>query len=105
LERECLPGKSKLGILFGDKFLGSVAEKTVIDFGCGEGFEVVDLAKRGARRVIGVDSREDILQTAHGNAAAAGVGDGCWFATSAKESADVVISVDAFEHFDRPAEI
>ncbi len=98
-------GKSKLGILFGDKFLGSVAGKTVIDFGCGEGLEVIDIAKRGARRVIGVDSREDILQTARANAAAAGVGGSCLFATSTSEVADVVISVDAFEHFDRPAEI
>jgi SAM-dependent methyltransferase len=98
-------GKSKLDILFGDKFLGSVAGKTVIDFGCGEGLEVIDIAKRGARRVIGVDSREGILQTARGNAAAAGVGSSCLFATSTKEFADLVISVDAFEHFDRPAEI
>ena len=98
-------GKSKLGLLFEDTFLGSVAGKTVIDFGCGEGLEAIDIAQRGARRVIGVDSREDILQTARGNAAAAGVGDRCWFATSTEELADVVISVDAFEHFDRPAEI
>ncbi len=98
-------GKSKLGLVFEDKFLGGVAGKTVIDFGCGEGLEVIDLSKRGARRVIGLDSREDILQTARGSAAAAGVGDSCWFATSTQEVADLVICIDAFEHFDRPREV
>jgi 2-polyprenyl-3-methyl-5-hydroxy-6-metoxy-1,4-benzoquinol methylase len=98
-------GKSKLSLLFEDKFLGSVAGKTVIDFGCGEGLEAIDIAERGARRVIGLDSREDILQTARGNAAAAGVGSTCLFATSTREFADLVISIDAFEHFDRPAEV
>lgn len=63
------------------------------------------MAKRGARRVIGLDIREDVLQAARQRALNAGVSDICCFAASTKERADVIVSVDAFEHFADPAEI
>jgi 2-polyprenyl-3-methyl-5-hydroxy-6-metoxy-1,4-benzoquinol methylase len=58
------PGKSKLDILFGDEYLSRILGKTIIDFGCGEGVEAVEMAQKGAKRVIGMDIREDMLQTA-----------------------------------------
>jgi len=98
-------GKSKLEILMGEGFFSKIAGKVVIDFGCGEGGEAVEMAARGARRVIGIDNREEILQIARGKAREKGVQDTCSFATSTKELADLVVSVDAFEHFADPAEI
>ena len=51
-------GKSKLTVLLGDEFFTKIAGKVIIDFGCGEGTESVEMAGRGAKRVIGLDIRE-----------------------------------------------
>ena len=96
---------SKLKILLRDEFLDRILGKTVIDFGCGEGREAVEIARAGARKVIGIDIREDVLQTARERARLAGLGDVCQFVRSTSEKADVVVSIDAFEHFDDPADI
>jgi len=81
------------------RFFTRIAENVVVDFGCGEGSDAVELAGKGAKRVIGVDIREDVLETARQRALGAGVQDTCVFATSTNELAGVVISMDAFEHF------
>jgi SAM-dependent methyltransferase len=98
-------GKSKLGILLGDEFLNRLSGKTVIDFGCGEGGEAVEMAQRGAKRVIGIEIREELLQTARQKALSAGVQDTCVFTSSTNERAEFIVSIDAFEHFGEPAEI
>jgi len=98
-------GKSKISLLFGEDWLRSITGKIVVDFGCGEGLEATEMAKRGARHVIGIDYREDILQIARANAAKAGVEASCTFTQSADEVADVVISIDSFEHFEDPAAV
>ena len=98
-------GTSKLKVLMGSDFFTMISGKTVIDFGCGEGSEAVEMARKGTKRVIGIDIREDILQVARQKAIVAGVQDTCLFVSSTKEVADIVISVDAFEHFADPAEI
>ncbi len=98
-------GQLKLKTLFGDSFFESIAGKVVIDFGCGVGLEAIEMARMGAARVIGLDIREDVLQIARQSAVAAGVDKICQFTTSTTERADVVVSVDAFEHFTYPAEI
>jgi len=97
-------GKSKLGVLMGNEFFGNIAGKNVVDFGCGDGSDAIEMIKKGARRVIGIDIREDVLEAAREKARLAGVSDSCLFATSTKELADVVVSVDAFEHFADPAQ-
>jgi len=54
--------------------------------------------------VIGIDIREDVLQTARQKALIAGVQNACLFASSTKEPAEIVVSIDGFEHFADPAE-
>lgn len=98
-------GTSKLRVLLGDEFLEQVRGKTVIDFGCGEGREAVELAQHGARRVIGIDIRENLLEQARQRALKAGVDDLCRFSRSVEEKADVIVSLDSFEHFSDPAAI
>ena len=98
-------GKSKLDVLLGEELLGNIAGKVVIDFGCGEGTEAIELARRGARRVIGLDIREEVLHAARERALAAGVQDRCRFTTWTTDLADVVVSIDAFEHFADPLAI
>jgi SAM-dependent methyltransferase len=97
--------KSKLEVLLGNNFLSRITGKVVVDFGCGEGADAVEMAKRGAGRVIGIDIRDDVLEAAKRKAQSAGVDNLCCFAPSTKETADIVVSVDAFEHFADPAEI
>lgn len=89
----------------GEDIFARIAGKVVVDFGCGEGSDAVELAAKGAKRVLGIDNREDVLQTARQKALSAGVQGRCVFATSTHEPADVVVSMDAFEHFADPAEI
>lgn len=98
-------GQSKLAVLLGEEFLGRIAGKVVIDFGCGEGTEAVEMARRGAKCVVGLDIREDSLYTARQKASAAGVQNICRFEASTQETADIIVSVDAFEHFEDPPSI
>jgi SAM-dependent methyltransferase len=97
--------KSKLAVQLGQGFFEEIAGKIVIDFGCGEGAEAVEMAQRGAKRVIGIDIREDVVRIARQKARAAKVEDRCTFSQSATEPADVIVSLDAFEHFADPAAV
>lgn len=98
-------GKSKLAVLMGEEFFKRIAGKVVIDFGCGDGSDAVEMAEKGAARVIGIDIREDLLRAGAEKALSAGVQNACLFAPSTTEIADLVVSVDAFEHFADPARI
>jgi 2-polyprenyl-3-methyl-5-hydroxy-6-metoxy-1,4-benzoquinol methylase len=102
---EIYQGRSKLEVLFGPELWELLAGKVVIDFGCGYGGEVIDIARHGARKTIGLDLREHVLVEARRAAEAVGVADRCAFATATDEKADVIISVDSFEHFADPADI
>lgn len=98
-------GVSKLETLLGKDIWLNTKGKVVIDFGCGDGTDAVEVAARGARKVIGIDIREHALARAARAAAERGVTDRCQFVTSTKEKADVILSIDAFEHFDDPGAI
>jgi ribosomal protein L11 methyltransferase len=52
-----------------------LADKTVIDYGCGSGILAVAALKLGAARVVGVDHDPQALLATHDNAAANGVAD------------------------------
>lgn len=97
--------KSKLEALLGPDFWRDIKDKVVIDFGCGPGEVSVEMAQRGARKVIGIDIQERWLAMARAHAARAGVNDCCTFATQSAERADVIVTMDAFEHFDDPPSI
>lgn len=94
----------KLRRYFGDDFFERIRGKTVIDFGCGSGFESVEMARHGAR-VIGVDIQTRLLAQGEAHARRMGVSDRCTFVTRTDEKADLIISKDAFEHFADPAQI
>lgn len=98
-------GKSKLAVQLGEDIFSRIAGKVVIDFGCGEGTDAVEMATKGAQRVLGIDMREDVLEVARQKAVRAGVQNKCIFTTATSELADLVVSMDAFEHFADPAEI
>jgi SAM-dependent methyltransferase len=96
-------GDSKLERLFGRRIWAEVAGKVVVDFGCGGGQEAIDLARQGARHVIGIDIRQWLLDQAAAAAERAGVAERCTFTARTDQQADLIVSLDGFEHFDDPA--
>jgi SAM-dependent methyltransferase len=87
-------------------FLSLIAGRSVLDFGCGQGYQAVAMAQRGAARVLGVDAIPDLL--AHGRRLARerGVEDRVAFAERIGEEHrgrfDVVLSQNSMEHFSDP---
>ena len=75
------------------------------DFGCGVGGEAIEMAQRGAARVIGIDILEQSLQAARRAAQDAGVAERCQFVTRTDEPVDFVVSLDGFEHFSDPEDV
>lgn len=109
-EPGCLSGdvykdKIKIKVLLGDTLFDQLRGKVVIDFGCGEGDDAIALAKNQARRVIGIDIRESVLEQARLRAKRHGVESICHFSTHTAEQADAIVSIDSFEHFADPAAI
>jgi SAM-dependent methyltransferase len=98
-------GASKLRVLLGDDLLAAIINKDVIDFGCGDGAETIELAEAGARSAVGVDIQTARFPAAALRAAAVGVADRVRFTDRADAPADVIVSIDSFEHFGAPDEI
>jgi len=76
----------------------------VLDIGCGNGERCLDIASRGAKRVIGIDPHEDSVRVAVASLdkypAAAGVVEflHCTVHDLTEQDFDAVISEDTFEH-------
>jgi SAM-dependent methyltransferase len=94
--------RNKIESLLGADVWEMIRGRVVIDFGCGKGEDAIELARRGAAHVIGLDLRESVLEQARRAAAAAGVADRTTFVQRTDERADVILSLDAFEHFSDP---
>ena len=95
--------RSKLEVRLGPEIRRELADKTVLDFGCGNGGDTVEIAQHGAKRLIGLDIRESVRENGRRAAREAGVADRCVFATQAPQQVDVVVLVDGFEHYADPA--
>jgi len=104
-DRHAYGGRAKVEARFTPQIWSALAGRVVIDFGCGEGAEAIEIARRGARRVIGIDIRPNLLERARAAAEKAGVSDRCVFATQTAERADVLLSIDGFEHYDDPGQV
>jgi SAM-dependent methyltransferase len=94
-------GKSKLRVLL-PGIEAEIKDKIVLDFGCGPGAEAKEMALLGAKRVIGLDISEKWLHLAREQAESAGVAARCDFVTSFSSPVEVIVSIDAFEHFAEP---
>lgn len=99
------PAEVNLRDVFGADAYDLIDGKIVIDFGCGAGNEVVDMARKGASRVIGLDLQLPLLSNARELALRHKVQDKCLFTTQTDEKADIITSKDAFEHFSNPEEV
>jgi SAM-dependent methyltransferase len=98
-------GKSKLEVLLGADIWNEVRGKEVLDYGCGPGLEVVEVAEHDAQHVIGIDLRPKWLELGRAHAEERGVANRCTFAPSWTNPVDMIISLDSFEHFADPAAV
>lgn len=87
-------------------FDGLVRDRTILDFGCGDGEQVVALALRGARRVVGVDTNPRVLVNARKLASEHGVTDRVEFMevlpAERQGTFDLVVSQNSMEHIPEP---
>lgn len=87
-----------------------LAGKTVLDIGCGSGRYAVEFARRGAKRVVGVDYAPGMLALADDYARTNGVADRCQFVQGdfttqlLGEKFDVVIAIGVFDYQSKPVE-
>lgn len=94
-------GKSKLRTLL-PNIENEIRNKVVLDFGCGAGAEAIELAQLGAQSVVGLDSSERWLTVAREQAEKSGLTQRCQFVCGYSGQAEVIISLDCFEHFGDP---
>jgi len=96
----------KLDAALGKGWESMLAGKTVIDFGCGDGQQAIAIAEAAPDcRVIGLDIQQKHLDRARERAVQAGLGDRCIFAVDTAVRADLIVTLDAFEHFSDPLSI
>lgn len=88
---------------------GDVRGKTILDIGCGSGIYAVELAKRGAARVLGLDFSEPMLEMARDLAKKAGVAERTEFLRDeflahdfGTERFDVTIAMGVFDYLEQP---
>jgi 2-polyprenyl-3-methyl-5-hydroxy-6-metoxy-1,4-benzoquinol methylase len=81
---------------------------SILDVGCGPGRYVIELARRGARRCVGVDVAAAMIDIAQREAAKAGVASCCEWAVSdflsyrSGETFDAVIAMGYFDYLEDP---
>ncbi len=103
MDGSAFAGRSKLDVLLSPEGVARMKDKSVLDFGCGAGTQVFDLADKGVRRVVGLDIQAPLIADGQREAERRGVTDRVAFTTATDETFDVVVSLDAFEHFSDPA--
>jgi 2-polyprenyl-3-methyl-5-hydroxy-6-metoxy-1,4-benzoquinol methylase len=88
---------------------GDVRDKSILDIGCGSGVYSVELAKRGAGRVLGLDFSEPMLAIARASARKFGVADRIEFVRDeflahhfGNEQFDVAIALGVFDYLEHP---
>lgn len=87
----------------------SIRGKTVLDFGCGMGYQTVALAKNGAKHVVGIDTNQKKLKRAQNLANELGIEEKVEFADRFEDRFkgrfDIVISQNSMEHYGDPPRI
>jgi ubiquinone/menaquinone biosynthesis C-methylase UbiE len=86
---------------------GDVRGKSILDIGCGSGVYSIEFAKRGARRVVGLDFSAPMLAIARDAVTQGGVGNvvdfvqGEFLAQPLDEDFDVSIAMGVFDYLEQ----
>ena len=86
-----------------------IAQRAVLDLGCGEGYFARNLAKRGAKRIEGMDLSSEMIARAQEQEAEAplgiqySIGDAPQLGRFESESFDLVVAVFLFNYLNRKA--
>jgi SAM-dependent methyltransferase len=97
---------SKLDRHIPSEWRDQVRDRIVLDFGCGLGHEMIQLAHAGARKVYGLEISEKRLREARQRIEKAGLADTCIVVSDAPpEQVDCIFSFDCFEHFEDPGRV
>ncbi len=100
------PANTPFGLEYAYYLLGNIAGKTVLDFGCGSGENLIPLIRRGAN-VIGIDISPDLIKIAEARLANAGLKATLKVASAYEtglgdESIDVVFCMALLHHLELP---
>lgn len=86
---------------------GDVTGKSILDIGCGSGVYSIELARRGAARVKGLDFSEPMLEIARRSASEAGVGSAAEFVRGeflahdfGTDTFDISIAMGVFDYLE-----
>ena len=85
------------------EFREHCAGKSVLDYGCGDGFQSIAVARAGAKKVVGVEISEARLGFAQELLKKIGL-DNVEFTRDINGAHDIVLSLNAIEHFVAPEE-
>lgn len=92
-----------LEVLLGETFPSVVKDRLVVDFGCGFGADAAQMARWGARLSVGLEIRQELVDSNRLKYQLPNLQFHTSLPTDLAQKADLVISIDAFEHFDQPA--
>ena len=100
-------GLDKLVSTFGVSFLEEIRNKTILDYGCGAGYQVVAMALKGAKSVVGLEVRNDLFKEGINLSREYHVESKVKFSTCLdyRQKYDIIISQNSFEHYDDPCAI
>ena|SRR3989344_4870549 len=76
--------------------------KTVLDVGCGTGLMAFEVARRGAKKVVGIDYSKDGIEVAKQTYRHKNVEYRCEDVKNHRGRYDIVISLGTLEHIDKP---
>ena len=87
---------------------GDIADKNVLDIGCGSGRYSVEFAARGAAQVVGIDFAPRMVTLSQQHASNSGVGDRCRFIVEDfmqaefTERFDICVAIGVFDYIASP---
>ena len=90
-------------------FMESIIGKSILDFGCGHGYQAVAMAKNGAHYVLGIDINQKFLNDGRESAKIEGLEQKVEFTDKMEKNClgkfDIVISQNSMEHYNEPEAI
>lgn len=95
--------RQPLDKIMGPEFKDAIQGKFVVDFGCGHGDDVGTMAQMGAKLAYGLELRPELVADNQKRITFPNSGFATQLPPDLQGLADMVISIDAFEHFSDPA--